>query len=112
MFIDVSNTELKNKYKKYYWDSSIGSIGGFKYQDYNDNVIDKPIELSNIGNITKIDNSDDYTNKKDCLGISKTTVDLPNIPIGSYFGWDDKNNSWVYFIDDNDKPSYYSNYLN
>lgn len=113
MFIDVSNENLKSKYKKYNWDISVGIMGGFKYIDYNDNFIDKPMEMSNIGEIMKIDDNEihKYSNKNDCLGISKTSVELPNVPIGSFFGWDDKNNCWIYFLDENDKPSYYSNYI-
>ena len=48
----VDYTNIKEIYEFYEWDSKIGDYGGFEYVKYNKEKVIKPIELSNIGNIT------------------------------------------------------------
>ena len=112
LFANVTYPTLKTTYKKYTWDISIGNVGGFRYEDYDGNFTDKPIELVNISDI-KICNDDiTYSTKNNILGVSKTTIDLPNVPIGSEFGWDDTANCWVYFTDDSKcHPTHYASYV-
>ncbi len=101
---------LAKIYTEYEWDPSIGTIGGFKYIKYDNDVDEKHITLDNISNIFKCNENITYVNKENCSGLSKTNIELDNIPINSLYGWDHVNNAWVYYIDD--IPSYYSNYIN
>ena len=111
-YADVTYESLKNIYKKYTWDATIGSIGGFRYECIDGTFVDKSIELSNIGSITVCDNVNNYSNKTECLGISKTSIDLPDIPNGTDYGWDAIANCWVYFTNQNqEKPTHQTSYL-
>ena len=105
----VTYESLKNTYETYEWDPTIGNYGGFEYTTYDKKTDKKPIELKNIGIIIKCDNINNYSKKEDTSGLSKTTIELDNVPIGSFYGWDHSNNAWIYYI--NDIPSYYSNYI-
>ena len=100
----------KNIYESYEWKSNIGQFGGFEYIKYNKEIVLKPIELSNIGEITKCNGNTVYLSQDKISGISQTTIELDNIPKGSYYGWDMNNKIWIYYI--NNIPSYYSNYIN
>lgn len=92
----------------YTWDVSIGEYGGFTYKNNDNKITVEEIKLINIGDITKCLETFEYSNIEDCLGISETTIDLPNIPKGSKFGWDDKAFCWVYFEKAFIKPSYFA----
>ena len=108
------NTEPKwiYKNKEYYtWDISIGELGGFKYKNSNNEIKIEEIKLNNIGEITKCLETFEYSHINDCIGISETTIDLPNIPICTKFGWDDKAYCWVYFENNKIKPSYFAKKL-
>jgi hypothetical protein len=112
MYADVSYETLKNVYKKYTWDATIGNIGGFRYERHDGTFSDKGIEMTNIGSISVCENCNDYSNKSECLGISKTSIDLPNVFKGTDYGWDAVANKWVYFTDETqEKPTHYSDYL-
>ena len=75
---------------------------------YESTILKYSIELSNIGNITICNSNIQYSTPEDVSGLSTTTIELPNIPKGSSYGWDHINNVWVYYI--NNAPLYYSNY--
>lgn len=105
------NTSLKwifenNSY--YTWDSSIGNFGGFLYKNSNNEITEQQITLENIGEITKCIDTLEYSHINDCIGISNTSITLPNIPIGSKYGWDPKTNCWIYFQNNEIKPSYFA----
>ena len=105
------NTSKKWVYKNNYyytWDVSIGKYGGFHYKNTNNETSIEEIKLENIGEITKCIDTIDYSHINDCIGISETTIELPNIPIGSKFGWDDKACCWVYFQINSVNPSYFA----
>lgn len=111
MWAKVSYPELVNKYDYYTWDASIGSFGGFSYKKDNKIIDNKPITLENIDTI-KICKDIPYTLKNNILGLSKTSVELPYVPLNTEYGWDDKNNCWTYFTEaSSDAPQYYSSYL-
>jgi hypothetical protein len=105
------NTSIKWIYKNnnyYTWNVSIGKYGAFQYKNANDEIMTEEITLNNIGEITKCLETFEYSYIDDCIGISETTIDLPNIAKGSKFGWDDKANCWVYFENNSIKPSYFA----
>lgn len=105
------NTSQKWVYKNngyYTWDISIGKFGGFQYKNSNNEIITEEIELNNIGDISNCIDTIEYSHINDCIGISETTIDLPNIPKGSKFGWDDKAYCWTYFQINSIKPSFYA----
>ena len=105
------NSYLKWIYKNnnyYTWDVSIGKFGAFQYKNSNNEIITEEIKLENIGEITKCLDTFEYSHINDCIGINETTIELPNIPIGSKFGWDDKAYCWVYFKINSIKPSYFA----
>jgi hypothetical protein len=105
----VTYGNLKDFYETYEWDPTIGNYGGFVYTTSDKKTDKKPIKLDNISMIIKCDNNINYSKKEDTSGLSKTTIELDNVPIGSFYGWDHSNNAWIYYI--NDIPSYYSNYI-
>ena len=105
----VTYGNLKDFYETYEWDSTIGNYGGFIYTKFNKEIYKKPIKLDNISMIIKCDNNINYSKKENTSGLSKITIGIDIIPIGSFYGWDHSNNVWVYYI--NDIPSYYSNYI-
>ena len=108
----VTYDALKNLYTKYTWDSSIGSLGGFRYIDYSNNPTEKSIKKEQIGAITKCDPNKNLSPKSKCLGISKTTTELDSVPIGSDYGWSDSDDCWYYFTDESsENPTFYSNYI-
>jgi|694.fasta_scaffold13480_5 hypothetical protein len=105
------NTSLKWIYKNnnyYTWDVSIGKYGAFHYKNSNNEIITEEITLDNIGPITTCLETFEYSHINDCIGISETTVELSNIPIGSKFGWDDKAYCWVYYLTNSLKPSFFA----
>jgi hypothetical protein len=106
----VTYAALKEIYKTYEWDASIGPFGGFVYVKHNNEIENKPIQLNNISAINKCNENITYSSKENISGLNNTTVELDNIPKGSLFGWDHINNVWVYYI--NDIPTFYSNYIN
>lgn len=103
------NTSLKWVYHNNYyytWDVSIGKYGAFQYK--NNEIITEEINLDNIGEITNCLENFEYSHINDCIGVSETTIELPNIPKGSKFGWDHIANCWVYFKNNSIKPSYFA----
>jgi hypothetical protein len=110
--MNTSSTWVKTANNAYYtWDVSIGKFGGFYYKNSNNEITTEEITLENIGDITECIPTLEYSHINDCIGISITTVELPNIPIGSKFGWDSVTNCWVYFFNNHLKPSYYAKKL-
>ena len=108
------NTSLKWVFHNniyYTWDVSIGKYGGFQYKNSNDEITTEEIKLENISEIFECLETFEYSHINDCIGISETTIDLPNIPKGSKFGWDHNANCWVYFNNNSIKPSYYAKKL-
>lgn len=91
----------------YTWDSSIGNYGGFIYNN-NNNLINEEIKLENIGEIQECLSTVQYSHINNCIGLNYTTINLNNIPKGSKYGWDSKNNCWIYYLNNNIKPSYYA----
>jgi tetratricopeptide (TPR) repeat protein len=74
-------------------------------------LLNQPIPdlLNNIGEIKECINDINYLHINDCVGISETTIDLiDDIPKGTKFGWDNKNFCWVYYLNNNVEPTYYS----
>jgi len=107
-------TEVNLKYDLYKWNSSVGNYGGFEYQKSSDNskIIKIPIELTEIGEITKCDDTKTYSLLKHINGLSNTTVILPDISIGTPYGWSHFDNKWLYYtISNSDKPTHYANYI-
>lgn len=94
----------------YTWDSSIGNYGGFIYNNSN-NIVNEEIKLENIGEIQECLSNIEYPHINECIGISNTTIDLNYIPKNSKYGWDYKNNCWVYYLNNNIKPSYFAKKL-
>lgn len=99
----------------YTWNASIGKYGGFnyKYQNKNNEITTEIIELKHIGEIAPCKNTIIYSHINNCIGLNTTSIDLsiPEIPIGTKYGWDNDNFCWVYYIDNDVYPTYYAKKL-
>jgi hypothetical protein len=114
MWKPVTYQSLIQDYKEYTWDASVGNYGAFIYKNYNNIEINKLIEKNNIGLIKRCKLATTYSLKSDVLGISNTTIDFSEngVPIDTPYGWDYKENVWVYFTDINKIfPTHYSSYI-
>jgi len=114
MWQPVTFQSLIQDYKEYTWDASIGEYGAFVYKNYNNVASNKPLEINNIGPIKKCELATTYSLKNNVLGISNTTIDFSEkgVPINTPYGWDYKENVWVYFTDSNKTfPTHYSSYI-
>jgi hypothetical protein len=114
MWVPVTYQSMIQDYKIYTWDASVGTYGAFIYKDYNNVEINKPIQNNNIGPIEKCKLATTYSLKSDVLGISNTGDNFIKygLPIDTPYGWDYKENVWVYFTDINKIfPTHYSSYI-
>lgn len=105
--------ENLNNYKFYRWNANIGDYGAFQYYKDNQNEISNiPIKLINIGDINICDTTKSYTLLNDISGLNKTTIELPNIPKNTPFGWSHEDNLWLYYTNKtNDKATHYTKYI-
>jgi hypothetical protein len=93
---------------RYTWCADLGTCGGFIEKNSNGETLFTTITINNIGEITPCLTTVEYSHINDCIGVSETTLELPNIPIGSKYGWDSKAYCWVYYMINSVMPSYFA----
>jgi len=92
----VTYPQLADKADEYEYDETVGRIGGFVYYktDTTDPVFSQHIVLENIGPVLPCVPA---VHTADIQKVCHTSVELPDIAMGTPYGWCHKHNAWVYF---------------
>jgi hypothetical protein len=114
----VTRPELLQYGNEYSYDSSIGDIGGFHYyvngfSAPNPSVTVMPshtvaLTPQNIGQIEVAESV--KATSEDVQTMFYTSVDLPNVPKGTAYGWAHEIDCWVYFTAGTDRFATYKSY--
>ena len=102
----VTRSQLLQYGTEYRYDADVGEFGAFHYYMNGSAVPNHTVvfQSHNIGAIVSL--SDNITSA-DVQDIFFTTIELPNVPTGTPYGWSHNYDCWAYFTNGTDQLATY-----